>query len=77
MKKIADPEVAVLGGSYGGYATLAGLTLTPDTFAYGVDIVGVSNLETLLKSIPTYWKPAMEELKLQIGAGYDTEEERA
>ena len=77
-EKIADPKkIAIMGGSYGGYATLVGLTFTPDIFACGVDIVGPSNLETLLESIPEYWKPAMEELKLQIGAGIDTPEGRA
>ena len=45
-------KVAIYGGSYGGYATLVGLTFTPDTFACGVDIVGPSNLDTLLASIP-------------------------
>ena len=45
-----------MGGSYGGYATLAGLTFTPDKFACGVDIVGPSNLNTLLKTIPPYWE---------------------
>ncbi|WP_420814181.1 S9 family peptidase [Nannocystis exedens] len=55
-KKIADPaRVAIMGGSYGGYATLVGLTFTPETFACGVDIVGPSNLETLLQSFPPYW----------------------
>ena len=54
----ADPKkVAIMGGSYGGYATLVGLTFTPDVFACGVDIVGPSNLVTLLKSIPPYWEP--------------------
>jgi dipeptidyl aminopeptidase/acylaminoacyl peptidase len=48
-------RVAIMGGSYGGYATLAGLTMTPDTFACGVDIVGPSNLFTLLQSSPPYW----------------------
>lgn len=53
---IADPKrVAILGGSYGGYATLVGLTFTPDVFAAGVDICGPSNLATLIKSIPPYW----------------------
>ncbi|QBY05756.1 S9 family peptidase [Thalassotalea sp. HSM 43] len=47
--------VAIMGGSYGGYATLAGLTFTPDEFSCGVDIVGPSNLQTLLSSIPPYW----------------------
>lgn len=52
----ADPKrVGIYGGSYGGYATLAGLTFTPDEFAVGVDIVGPSNLNTLLASIPPYW----------------------
>lgn len=50
-------KIAIMGGSYGGYATLAGLTFTPDYFACGVDIVGPSNLKTLLSSIPPYWKP--------------------
>ncbi|HXG58968.1 MAG TPA: S9 family peptidase [Thermoanaerobaculia bacterium] len=54
----ADPKkIAIMGGSYGGYATLAGLTFTPDSFACGVDIVGPSNLKTLIASIPPYWKP--------------------
>lgn len=55
---IADPKkIAIMGGSYGGYATLAGLTFTPDVFAAGVDIVGPSNLITLMQSIPPYWAP--------------------
>ncbi len=49
-------KVAIMGGSYGGYATLVGLTFTPETFACGVDIVGPSNLDTLMKSIPPYWE---------------------
>ena len=54
---IADPKrVGILGGSYGGYATLAGVTFTPDLYAAGVDIVGPSNLNTLLESIPPYWE---------------------
>ena len=54
---IADPEkIAIMGGSYGGYAALAGLTFTPKTFACAVDIVGPSNLITLLETIPPYWK---------------------
>ena len=53
---IADPErIGIMGGSYGGYAVLAGLAFTPDVYAAGVDIVGPSNLETLLASIPPYW----------------------
>lgn len=55
---IADPKrVGILGGSYGGYATLAGLAFTPDLYAAGVSIVGPSNLITLLESIPPYWEP--------------------
>ncbi|MHB8885734.1 MAG: alpha/beta hydrolase family protein [Methylovirgula sp.] len=55
---LVDPaKVAILGGSYGGYAVLAGLAFTPDRFIRGVDIVGPSNLETLLASIPPYWEP--------------------
>jgi len=55
---IADQKkIAILGGSYGGYATLVGLTFTPDVFAAGVDIVGPSNLVTLMQSIPPYWAP--------------------
>ncbi len=55
---IADAKkIGVMGGSYGGYATLAGVTFTPDVFAAGVSIVGPSNLITLLESIPPYWEP--------------------
>lgn len=65
---IADPEkVAIMGGSYGGYATLAGLTFTPDVFACGVDIVGPSNLITLMESIPPYWKPLMAVFQHRVG----------
>jgi dipeptidyl aminopeptidase/acylaminoacyl peptidase len=66
--KIADPQkIAIMGGSYGGYATLVGLTFTPDLFACGVDIVGPSNLVTLLNTIPPYWAPALEEFTRRIG----------
>ncbi|MGF1549789.1 MAG: alpha/beta fold hydrolase [Sphingomonadaceae bacterium] len=58
----SEDEVAIIGGSYGGYATLAGLTFTPEQFACGVDIVGPSNLFTLLETIPPYW----EAIKLQF-----------
>ena len=55
---VADPDkVAIFGGSYGGYATLVGLTFTPDLFCCGVDIVGPSNLITFMNTIPPYWKP--------------------
>jgi len=54
---IADPKrVGIMGGSYGGYATLAGVAFTPDVYAAGVSIVGPSNLITLLESIPPYWE---------------------
>ena len=54
---IVDPKrVGIMGGSYGGYATLAGVAFTPDVYAAGVSIVGPSNLITLLKSIPPYWE---------------------
>lgn len=53
-------KVAIMGGSYGGYATLVGLTFTPATFACGVDIVGPSNLVTLIESFPPYWAPFLE-----------------
>jgi dipeptidyl aminopeptidase/acylaminoacyl peptidase len=53
-------KVAIMGGSYGGYATLVGMTFTPEAFACGVDIVGPSNLVTLIESFPAYWQPSME-----------------
>ncbi len=53
-------RVAIMGGSYGGYATLVGLSFTPEVFACGVDIVGPSNLVTLIESFPPYWAPFME-----------------
>lgn len=60
-------KVAIMGGSYGGYATLAGLAFTPTTFACGVDIVGPSNLETLLKTIPPYWTAGIEQFNQRMG----------
>ena len=64
----ADPKrIAIMGGSYGGYATLAGMTFTPDYFACGVDIVGPSNLRTLLGSIPPYWKPIVAVFHSRMG----------
>ena len=54
---VADPKrVAIMGGSYGGYATLAGLAFTPDLYAAGVSLVGPSNLITLLETTPPYWE---------------------
>lgn len=60
-------KVCIMGGSYGGYSTLAGLTLTPDTFACGVDIVGPSSIITLIESIPPYWAPLLGLFKFRVG----------
>ncbi len=74
---IADQDqVAIMGGSYGGYATLWGMTNTSDTFACGVDIVGISNLITLLETIPPYWEPQIELFATRVG-DHRTEEGRA
>ncbi|HVS39567.1 MAG TPA: S9 family peptidase, partial [Gemmataceae bacterium] len=71
---IADKDkVAIMGGSYGGYATLVGLTYTPDEFACGVDICGPSNLVTLLNTIPPYWAPGVQMFKDRVG-DYTTED---
>ena len=65
---IADRDrVAIMGGSYGGYATLVGLTFTPEVFACGVDIVGPSNLNTLLDTVPPYWAPMLAMLRARVG----------
>lgn len=69
-------QVAIMGTSYGGYATLVGLTFTPEAFACGVDVVGPSNLVTLLNSIPPYWEGFRRTLVAAIGDP-DTEEGRA
>ncbi|MBK9032541.1 MAG: S9 family peptidase [Myxococcales bacterium] len=69
-------DVCIMGGSYGGYATLAGLTLTPTTFKCGVDIVGPSNLITLAGSVPPYWKPMISVFKRRMG-DWDTAEGKA
>jgi dipeptidyl aminopeptidase/acylaminoacyl peptidase len=75
--KIAEKDkVAILGGSYGGYATLVGLTFTPEVFACGVDEVGPSSLVTLLQNVPPYWIPFMPVMKIRVG-DVDTEEGRA
>jgi dipeptidyl aminopeptidase/acylaminoacyl peptidase len=74
----ADPErTAIMGGSYGGYATLVGLTFTPEEFACGVDIVGPSSLVTLLQNVPPYWMPMMPLMGRKVGALPDTEEGRS
>jgi dipeptidyl aminopeptidase/acylaminoacyl peptidase len=62
-----------MGGSYGGYATLVGLTFTPEVFACGVDIVGPSNLITLLETIPPYWAPMIELFSKRAGDHRTTE----
>ena len=73
-KGIAQKEkVAIMGGSYGGYATLVGMTFTPDVFAAGVDIVGPSSLVTLMESFPAYWGPAIDVWKTRVG-DFTTEE---
>lgn len=67
-KGIADPKkVGIYGGSYGGYATLAGLAFTPDLYACGVDYVGVANLFTFMKSFPPYWELMRKMLYEMIG----------
>mgnify|MGYP003376864209 CR=1 FL=1 len=77
VQGIADPaRVAVMGGSFGGYSTLAGLTFYPEAFACGVDIVGPSNLITLLETIPPYWQPMVELFTTRVG-DHRTEEGRA
>lgn len=65
---IADAKrVAIYGASYGGYATLAGLTFTPDLYACGIDYVGVSNLFSFMKTIPPYWKPYLDMMYEMVG----------
>ncbi len=64
----ADPaKVAIYGGSYGGYATLAGAAFTPDLYACGVDIVGPSNIMTLIASVPPYWEPLLKLFHHRVG----------
>jgi dipeptidyl aminopeptidase/acylaminoacyl peptidase len=65
---IADPKrIGIFGGSYGGYATLAGVTFTPDLYAAAVDLFGPSNLITLLDSIPPYWEPIRQMFYQRMG----------
>lgn len=65
---IADPErIAIYGGSYGGYATLAGVTFTPDLYTCAIDYVGVSNLFTFMNTIPPYWKPYLSMMYEMVG----------
>lgn len=72
---IADPaRIGIFGGSYGGYATLAGLAFTPDVYAAGVSYVGPSNLITLLNSIPPYWAPVRRIFDVRLGDPDDPED---
>jgi dipeptidyl aminopeptidase/acylaminoacyl peptidase len=65
---VADPKrICIYGGSYGGYAALAGLAFTPELYACGVDYVGVSNLFTFLKTVPPYWKPMLDMFYEMVG----------
>lgn len=74
---IADPsKIAIIGASYGGYAVLNALAKNSDTFACGVDIVGPSNLMTLIQSIPPYWRPILDMFKIRLGGDPDTMEGR-
>jgi dipeptidyl aminopeptidase/acylaminoacyl peptidase len=74
-QRIADPaRIAIRGGSYGGYAVLAGLCFTPELYACGIDIVGPSNISTLLQSIPPYWKPMRAIFDLRVGAADQDEQ---
>ena len=72
---IADSKrVAIYGGSYGGYATLAGVAFTPDLYAAAVDYVGVANMFTFMKTIPPYWKPFLDMFHEMVG---DPEKDKA
>ena len=71
----ADPDrVAIYGGSYGGYAALVGATFTPELFACGIDLVGPSNLKTLIESVPPYWQPMIVQFHNRVG-NPDTEQD--
>lgn len=72
-----EDQIAIMGGSYGGYATLVGMAFTPDVFACGVDIVGPSNLITLIESFPAYWGPLLEATWYSRVGDTRTEEGRA
>jgi dipeptidyl aminopeptidase/acylaminoacyl peptidase len=62
----APKKIGIMGGSYGGYCALAGITFTPDVFACAVDIVGPSNIKTLIGSIPPYWKPMLSIFNVRL-----------
>lgn len=66
--RIADPKrIAIMGGSFGGFSTLAGMTMHPELYACGVDLVGPSNLVTFIESVPPYWRPMMSLLLNRVG----------
>lgn len=69
-------RIAIMGGSYGGYAALSGVTFTPEVFACAISVVGPSNLVTLLNSIPPYWESALVMFRERVG-DHTTEEGRA
>ncbi len=74
---IADPEkIAVMGTSFGGYATLVGLTFTPQAYACGVDVVGPSNLATLQDDAPEYWKPFLHRMRKYMGDAGDPQQRK-
>jgi dipeptidyl aminopeptidase/acylaminoacyl peptidase len=65
---VADPKrLGIYGASYGGYATLAGVTFTPDLYAAAVDYVGIANLFTVMKTIPPYWEPYRQQMYVMVG----------
>ena len=75
---LVDPaRVAIYGASYGGYATLAGVAFTPERYAAAIDYVGVSNLFTLLETIPPYWRPMLDMLHEMIGNPADEADRQA
>ncbi|MEK6570275.1 MAG: alpha/beta fold hydrolase, partial [Bacteroidota bacterium] len=74
---IADPKrVGIYGGSYGGYATLAGLTFTPELYAAGVSYFGPSNIITLLNTIPPYWAPVKKIFDVRVGDQNNPEDQK-
>jgi dipeptidyl aminopeptidase/acylaminoacyl peptidase len=71
---IADPDrVCIYGGSYGGYATMAGMTFTPELYRCGINYVGVTDVPLLFSSMPRHWEPLKELMKVQIGDPKDAE----
>ncbi|UCF20005.1 MAG: S9 family peptidase [Gemmatimonadota bacterium] len=70
----AADMIAIMGGSYGGYATLAGVAFTPDVYAAGVSIVGPSSIITLMESIPPYWKPIVKMFHKRVGNPGDSQD---